>query len=1092
MRQNYIRILFTICLVSSSLLAGSQTLEQINEIRKNSDLEKLKSLERRFQTEQTNLRERAISLAQVNNWPLTYTDQDGNFFGLVGVSDDNTPLYYKTDNTAAARSTRADWLHDGGGLGLNLEGQGMTAHVWDGGVARTTHQEYDGVGGENRFTNADAGTRNFHASHVMGTIIASGFEANAKGMAPQARGFGYDWDNDITEATQAAMNNGMLISNHSYGFGAENISDSWFGLYISRSREWDELMYAAPYYMMVVSAGNDGNDNSSNANPLGGLASYDKLSGFKTTKNNIVVANGQDAQIDTDGNLISVLRNSCSSEGPTDDLRVKPDIMGNGTGVRSTFHDADNAYDFLSGTSMASPNVAGSLLLLQQYYNQLNGTFMRSSTLKALALHTADDVSPTGPDPLHGWGLMDTRRAADVLTNNGLQSWIAEEVLEEGETFTITVKSDGVNPLQASICWTDLPGTISSQANLSTPILVNDLDIGITQDTDTFEPWRLTSVAGNGRGDNTVDPFERVDVDGASGDYTITVTHKGTLQDGPQAFAIVVTGVESNFRINTDTNDLVACSDAGAEFIIDYEQTGTVTTNFTVEGLPGAAVANFSSPSLSATGTTTLTVSNLENIPAGIYDLVVYGNDGTETEGEELRLQLFHPNFDNDPMVAAFPANGERGVTFNGITLTWDENLNAEEYNVEVSDNPSFTNIIASGMETDLDFSLSGLASGTVYYWRVQPSNRCVVGDFSEVFSFQTGGEDCSNTYDATNTATIFNFPNTATVNIDISDDLIINRLIVNTDITHSAVNNMTVVLQQPAALGSGETVLFDRGCDDNDNMTGVSFDDTAASLDCNAGTPAVSGAVAPVESLGSSVGLSSSGRWIFGVVDNIVGDGGSIDAVSITVCTAVSNDQLPDFTNNGFDVAANGSYTIETSDIEASTTSEASNQQVYTIVALPSRGNLVRNGMTLIAGDTFTQEDVDNGLMEYTNTQLALFSDSFVVDITNGVSGWLANQTINVSSSVVSTESFELSNFSMFPNPSNGIISVRFETNSSDNVGVQVFDLQGRSIVSKQFDAGSLVFEETINVGNLANGIYLVRVNQGDRSTTKNMIISR
>ena len=40
---------------------------------------------------------------------------------------------------------------------------------------------------------------------------------------------------------------------------------------------------------------------------------------------------------------------------------------------------------------MASPNVAGSLLLLQEHYNNLNGEFMKSATLKGLACHTATD-----------------------------------------------------------------------------------------------------------------------------------------------------------------------------------------------------------------------------------------------------------------------------------------------------------------------------------------------------------------------------------------------------------------------------------------------------------------------------------------------------------------------------------------------------------------------------------------------------------------------------------------------------------------------------------------------------------------------------
>src|SRR5690606_17295542 len=97
-------------------------------------------------------------------------------------------------------------------------------------------------------------------------------------------------------------------------------------------------------------------------------------------------------------------------QGPTDDLRIKPDITGNGQVIFSTYDAHDSAYGNMQGTSMSAPNVSGSLLLLQQYANSINGFFMKAATLKGLVLHTADDAGPTGPDAIWGWGLMNSKR----------------------------------------------------------------------------------------------------------------------------------------------------------------------------------------------------------------------------------------------------------------------------------------------------------------------------------------------------------------------------------------------------------------------------------------------------------------------------------------------------------------------------------------------------------------------------------------------------------------------------------------------------------------------------------------------------------
>src|SRR5690606_3444138 len=135
-----------------------------------------------------------------------------------------------------------------------------------------------------------------------------------------------------------------------------------------------------------------------------------------------------------------------------------------------------------NGTSMSTPNISGSLLLLQQHYNSSNGFYMLSSTLRGLALHTADEAgSYPGPDYRFGWGLLNTERASEVITNNGNTSVIIEEELGQDEVYTFSVQADGVNDLVASITWTDPAGTSPQPGinDLGIPMLVNDLDLRI-------------------------------------------------------------------------------------------------------------------------------------------------------------------------------------------------------------------------------------------------------------------------------------------------------------------------------------------------------------------------------------------------------------------------------------------------------------------------------------------------------------------------------------------------------------------------------------------------------------------------------------
>lgn len=540
-----------------------QTEAERQQITKNYDHVKLKEMGLRFENRAKALKKEAIIFAKKNNLPLSIQHENGATSELMMV-ENGVPIYYTNFNVDAAKSTRANHLNTGGSLGLSLDGQNMTAHVWDAGAIRKGHQEF----GSRVSIKDNSNKEDNHATHVGGTIAAAGVKSNARGMGVKTKLHSYDWYNDISEAT-TAVRNGMILSNHSYGFQSASLPDWYFGAYIEKSASWDELMYNSPGYLMCVAAGNDGSnygyDPSTgrrvllNGSPIGGDSSndYDKLTGHSTSKNALVVANANDANIDRNGNFISTSIAGSSSQGPTDDLRIKPDISGNGVNVYSPTATTNTSYDTYTGTSMATPNVVGTLVLVQQHFNNLENRFMLGAELKGLALHTADDAGREGPDANFGWGLLNAKKMVEVINGRGQNSVIENLTLAQGKTYTKTIVSDGVTPISVSISWYDPRGPLQSsyQLNSTTKRLVNDLDLRVvsTRNSDrTYYPWALTSRSTNAKKDNNSDNFERVDLGVVpAGEYKIIVSHKGTLRNSQQNYTLIATGVQEGAREET-------------------------------------------------------------------------------------------------------------------------------------------------------------------------------------------------------------------------------------------------------------------------------------------------------------------------------------------------------------------------------------------------------------------------------------------------------------------------------------------------------------------------------------------------------------
>lgn len=291
-------------------------------------------------------------------------EPDGTVFA---IDHDTTSADAELDNTWGVEHIRAGEAHASGNVGT-----GVKVAVIDSGVDYNHPDLAANYAGGYDFVNDDPDPMddNSHGTHVAGTVAAVKDGVGVVGVAPSARIYALkvlgasgsgSWS-DVIAALQWTVDNGIQVTNNSYSSGSDpgvTVQDAF------------DASYAAGV-LHVAAAGNSGNCAGKN-NSVGYPARYGSVIAIAAT-------NESDS------------RACFSSTGEAVELAAP------GVGVNSTV--PGGGYDSFSGTSMASPHVAGTAALIIA-----NGTTGPDAVRQSLR-DTAKDIGPTGKDTHYGYGLV--------------------------------------------------------------------------------------------------------------------------------------------------------------------------------------------------------------------------------------------------------------------------------------------------------------------------------------------------------------------------------------------------------------------------------------------------------------------------------------------------------------------------------------------------------------------------------------------------------------------------------------------------------------------------------------------------------------
>ena len=409
-----------------------------------------------------------------------------------------------------------------------------------------------------------------HGTHVAGSVLGdglSGTEGAVRGTAPKAKlvlqsvldahdGLG-GLPDDLNDLFRTPYTTDKArIHTNSWG------SNGNFGVYDQQAYEVDQFVHEHRDMLICFAAGNEGVDANANGQidpnsvtPPGTAKNCLTVGACENNRPNEAMTYGQGWPSDFPANPIKIDRVAnnpegmvaFSSRGPTNDGRIKPDVVAPGTFILSTRSrvtkskgwklSSDPLYMFEGGTSMATPLVAGCVANVRAFLRISHGINKPSAALlKALIINGAHDLagqyvpSEAGPIPNsnEGFGRVDLQAVVGPYgAGETLRFFDEGKALDTGDTAQqVVTVSAGATKLKATLVWTDPPGEG----------LQSDLDLIVKVGG---QEHHGNMPAGSADFDRRNNVEQVVWANVPAGSVTVTVAaHRVTL--GPQSFALVV------------------------------------------------------------------------------------------------------------------------------------------------------------------------------------------------------------------------------------------------------------------------------------------------------------------------------------------------------------------------------------------------------------------------------------------------------------------------------------------------------------------------------------------------------------------------